>query len=62
MVLLISLFGWFVYRVGIFVCFILIEDEGICIGVEIVDGIRYYVDKVVLVIGVWSFVLVDFEE
>ncbi|KAI2477253.1 Fructosyl peptide oxidase [Pyrenophora tritici-repentis] len=36
--------------------------EGICIGVEAVDGTRYYADKVVLATGAWSPVLVDLEE
>jgi len=36
--------------------------EGVCIGVETVDGTRYYADKVVLAAGAWSPVLVDLEE
>ncbi|KAF2028028.1 FAD dependent oxidoreductase [Setomelanomma holmii] len=35
--------------------------EGVCIGVETVDGSRYYADKVVLAAGAWSSVLVDLE-
>lgn len=36
--------------------------EGVCIGVETVDGTKYYADKVVLAAGAWSPVLVDLEE
>lgn len=36
--------------------------EGVCIGVETVDGTRYYADKVVLAAGAWSPVLVDLED
>ena len=36
--------------------------EGVCIGVETVDGTRYYADKVVLAAGAWSPVLVDLAE
>jgi glycine/D-amino acid oxidase-like deaminating enzyme len=36
--------------------------EGICIGVETVDGTKYYADKVVLAAGAWSPALVDLEE
>jgi hypothetical protein len=36
--------------------------EGICIGVETVDGTKYYADKVVLAAGAWSSVLVDLED
>jgi sarcosine oxidase/L-pipecolate oxidase len=36
--------------------------EGICVGVETVNGARYYADKVVLAAGAWSPVLVDLEE
>lgn len=36
--------------------------EGVCIGVETVDGSRYYADKVVLAAGAWSPALVDLEE
>ncbi|KAE8832369.1 hypothetical protein PTNB85_06761 [Pyrenophora teres f. teres] len=36
--------------------------EGVCVGVETVDGTRYYADKVVLAAGAWSPVLVDLEE
>ncbi|CAO2647804.1 Nn.00g087260.m01.CDS01 [Neocucurbitaria sp. VM-36] len=36
--------------------------EGICIGVETVDGTRYYADKVVLATGAWSPALVDLHD
>ena len=36
--------------------------EGICIGVETVDGTRYYADKVILTAGAWTSVLVDLED
>jgi hypothetical protein len=36
--------------------------EGVCVGVDTVDGTRYYADKVVLAAGAWSPVLVDLEE
>lgn len=36
--------------------------EGVCTGVETVDGTRYYADKVVLAAGAWSPVLVDLQE
>ncbi|KAL5120643.1 hypothetical protein ACEQ8H_001391 [Pleosporales sp. CAS-2024a] len=36
--------------------------EGVCIGVETVDGTRYYADKVVLAAGAWSSALVDLDE
>ncbi|KAF1842427.1 fructosyl amino acid oxidase [Cucurbitaria berberidis CBS 394.84] len=36
--------------------------EGICIGVETVDGTRYYANKVVLAAGAWSPTLVDLED
>lgn len=36
--------------------------EGICIGVETVDGTRHYADKVVLATGAWSPALVDLED
>jgi sarcosine oxidase/L-pipecolate oxidase len=36
--------------------------EGVCVGVETVDGMRYYADKVVLAAGAWSPVLVDLKE
>ena len=36
--------------------------EGICIGVETVDGTRYYADKVVLAAGAWSPTLVDLQD
>jgi sarcosine oxidase/L-pipecolate oxidase len=36
--------------------------EGVCVGVETVDGTKYYADKVVLAAGAWSPVLVDLEE
>ncbi len=36
--------------------------EGVCIGVETVDGTRYYADKVVLAAGAWSPVLVDLQD
>lgn len=36
--------------------------EGVCVGVETVDGSRYYADKVVLAAGAWSPALVDLED
>jgi sarcosine oxidase/L-pipecolate oxidase len=36
--------------------------EGICIGVETVDGTRYYADKVILAAGAWSPALVDLHD
>jgi sarcosine oxidase/L-pipecolate oxidase len=36
--------------------------EGVCIGVETVDGTRYYADKIVLAAGAWSSALVDLHE
>lgn len=36
--------------------------EGICIGVETLDGTRYYADKVVLAAGAWSPALVDLHD
>jgi sarcosine oxidase/L-pipecolate oxidase len=36
--------------------------EGICIGVETIDGTRYYADKVVLAAGAWSPALVDLQD
>jgi sarcosine oxidase/L-pipecolate oxidase len=36
--------------------------EGVCIGVETVDGTRYYADKVVLAAGAWSPTLVDLQD
>jgi glycine/D-amino acid oxidase-like deaminating enzyme len=36
--------------------------EGTCIGVETVDGTKYYADKVILAAGAWSSALVDLEE
>ncbi|KAM3064687.1 hypothetical protein ACMFMF_011823 [Clarireedia jacksonii] len=41
----------------------LFNDDGItCIGVETVDGTKYYADKVVLAAGAWSPALVDLED
>ncbi|KAI0484581.1 fructosyl amino acid oxidase [Xylariaceae sp. FL0804] len=37
------------------------EDGTTCIGVETVDGTKYYADKVVLAAGAWSPALVDLE-
>ncbi|WWC69044.1 uncharacterized protein I206_102980 [Kwoniella pini CBS 10737] len=37
-------------------------DGTSCIGVETVDGTKYYADKVVLAAGAWTSVLVDLEE
>ncbi|KAK6855527.1 hypothetical protein PG995_007678 [Apiospora arundinis] len=37
-------------------------DGSTCIGVETVDGTKYYGDKVVLAAGAWSPALVDLEE
>ena len=36
--------------------------EGTCIGLETVDGTKYYADKVVLAAGAWSPALVDLQE
>ncbi|KAI1396452.1 fructosyl amino acid oxidase [Hypoxylon fuscum] len=38
------------------------EDGTTCIGVETVDGTKYYADKVVLATGAWSPTLVDLED
>ncbi|KAL2135308.1 hypothetical protein VTI74DRAFT_9076 [Chaetomium olivicolor] len=38
------------------------NDGTTCVGVETVDGTRYYGDKVVLAAGAWSPALVDLEE
>ncbi|KAB5578063.1 fructosyl peptide oxidase [Coniochaeta sp. 2T2.1] len=38
------------------------DDSVTCIGVETVDGTRYYADKVVLATGAWSPTLVDLED
>jgi len=38
------------------------NDGTTCIGVETVDGTKYYGDKVVLAAGAWSPALVDLEE
>ncbi|KAI1341713.1 fructosyl amino acid oxidase [Xylariaceae sp. FL0016] len=41
----------------------LFQDDGVtCMGIETVDGTRYYADKVVLAAGAWSPTLVDLEE
>ena len=36
--------------------------EGVCIGVETIDGTKYYADKVVLAAGAWSPTLVDLQD
>ncbi|KAH8732319.1 FAD dependent oxidoreductase [Phaeosphaeriaceae sp. PMI808] len=36
--------------------------EGVCIGVETVNGTRYYANKVVLATGAWSPTLVDLQD
>lgn len=41
---------------------LLAKDGVTCIGVETVDGTKYYADKVVLAAGAWSSVLVDLED
>lgn len=41
---------------------LLADDGTTCIGVETVDGTKYFADKVVLAAGAWSPVLVDLEE
>ncbi|OTA86150.1 hypothetical protein M434DRAFT_82309 [Hypoxylon sp. CO27-5] len=38
------------------------EDGITCIGVETVDGTKYYADKVVLAAGAWSPTLVDLDD
>lgn len=41
----------------------LFEADGTtCIGVETVDGTKYYADTVVLAAGAWSPTLVDLED
>ncbi|KAK6078896.1 sarcosine oxidase [Seiridium cupressi] len=41
----------------------LFESDGTtCIGVETIDGTKYYADKVVLAAGAWSPTLVDLED
>ncbi|KAJ6078985.1 hypothetical protein N7467_008738 [Penicillium canescens] len=40
----------------------LFTDGMTCIGVETVDGTKYYADKVVLAAGAWSSTLVDLED
>lgn len=37
-------------------------DGATCIGIESVDGIKYYADKVVLAAGAWSPALVDLDD
>lgn len=41
---------------------LLAENGSTCIGVETVDGTKYYADKVVLAAGAWSSVLVDLDD
>ncbi|OTB02563.1 hypothetical protein M426DRAFT_322501 [Hypoxylon sp. CI-4A] len=41
---------------------LLADDQVTCIGVETVDGTKYYADKVVLAAGAWSPALVDLED
>jgi sarcosine oxidase/L-pipecolate oxidase len=36
--------------------------EGVCIGVETVDGTRYYANKIILAAGAWSSALVDLQD
>ncbi|XXG99587.1 hypothetical protein Hte_005927 [Hypoxylon texense] len=38
------------------------DDGTTCVGVETVDGTKYYADKVVLATGAWSPALVDLED
>ena len=38
------------------------DDGKTCIGVETVDGSKYYGDKVVLAAGAWSPALVDLDD
>ncbi|WRT65294.1 uncharacterized protein IL334_002237 [Kwoniella shivajii] len=38
------------------------EDGTTCVGVETVDGTKYFADKVVLAAGAWSSTLVDLED
>jgi glycine/D-amino acid oxidase-like deaminating enzyme len=38
------------------------DDGSTCIGVETVNGAKYYADKVILAAGAWSPVLVDLED
>ncbi|KAJ5291772.1 sarcosine oxidase [Penicillium angulare] len=38
------------------------EDGITCIGVETIDGTKYYADKVVLAAGAWSPTLIDLED
>lgn len=38
------------------------EGGTTCVGLETVDGTKYYADKVVLATGAWSPALVDLED
>ena len=50
------------HRAGSFKQPLFDDDTMTCIGVETVDGTRYYADKVVLATGAWSPTLVDLED
>lgn len=47
---------------GSFQCPLLDESGATCLGVQTVDGTKYYADKVVLAAGAWSPALVDLED
>ncbi|SPO00318.1 related to fructosyl amino acid oxidase [Cephalotrichum gorgonifer] len=49
-------------KAGSFRCPLFDTDGTTCIGVETVDGTKYYADKVVLAAGAWSPTLVDLED
>ena len=51
-----------VYSAGSFEQPLLTDDGMTCIGVETVDGTRYFGDKVILAAGAWSPVLVDLDD
>lgn len=41
----------------------LIADDGVtCVGVETIDGTKYYGDKVVMAAGAWTPTLIDLED
>ncbi|KAJ5764510.1 hypothetical protein N7533_003191, partial [Penicillium manginii] len=49
-------------RAGSFKKPLFTDDEVTCIGVETVDGTKYFADKVVLAAGAWSPTLVDLDD
>lgn len=50
------------YRAGSFKKPLFAQDDTRCVGIETIDGTRYYADKVVLAAGAWSPALVDLED